>query len=86
MKIVKFHVSKDVEEKILYKHEISADALNNALEYGKLRIFNQGDGIYLAVMHYTGYISVVFRVDKNEAKVITAYPSSDSHIRKYNRK
>ena len=86
MKIVKFHVSKDVEEKILYKHKISADGLSNAFEYGKPRIFNQGDGIYLAIMHHTRYITVVFRLDKNEAKVITAYPSSDSHIRKYNRK
>ena len=86
MKNIKFYVSKDVEEKILYKHGISVDELNSALEYGNPRIFNQGDGIYLAIMHHDKYITVVFRLDKNTRNVITAYPSSDSHIGKYNRK
>ena len=86
MKISKFYVSEDVEEKILCKHGISVDELNSALEYGNPRIFNQGDEIYLTIMHHTRYITVVFRLDKSVGNVITAYSSSDSHIRKYDRK
>ena len=86
MRNIKFCVPKDVQEKILYKHGIELEELNNALEYGKPRIFNQRRGIYIAVTHHTRYITLVFRQDKNLATVITAYPSSDSHIGRYNRK
>ena len=86
MKIRRFYVSEDVEEKILYKHGISVSELNSALDYGNPKIFKQGDEIYLAITHHNRYITVVFRYDKNVGNVITAYPSSDLHIRKYNRK
>ncbi len=86
MRNIKFCVPKDVEEKILYKHGIGLEELNNALEYGNLRIFNQGQGIYIAISRHTRYITIVFTRDKNLATVITAYPSSDPHIRRYNRK
>ena len=86
MKSIKFYVPKDIEEKVLYKHGISINELNNALEYGNPRIFNQGHGIYIAITHYIRYITVVFRQDTNTAPIITAYPSSDSHIRRYNKK
>ena len=86
MKNIKFCVPKDAEEKILYKHGISIDELNNALEYGNTRVFRQVYGIYIAITHHARYITIVFRLDKNMANVITAYQSSDSHIKRYSRK
>ena len=86
MKNIKFCVPKDIEEKILHKHGIDLEELNNALEYGNPRIFNQGQGIYIAITHHIRYITIVFRQDKKLANVITAYPSSDYHIRRYNKK
>ena len=42
MRNIKFCVPKDIEEKILYKHGIELDELNDALEYGNPKILNQG--------------------------------------------
>ena len=86
MRNIKFCVPKDIEEKILYKHGIELDELNKALEYGNPKILNQGERIYMAITHHMRYITIIFEYKKHIATVITAYPSSDSHIRRYNRK
>ena len=86
MRNIKFCVPKDIEEKILYKHGIELDELNDALEYGNPKILKQGERIYMAITHHTRYITIIFEYKKHIATVITAYPSSDSHIRRYNRK
>ena len=86
MKNIKLYISKDVEEKALYKHGLELEELNNALEHGNPRIFKQGHGVYIIITHYARYITFIFKKDKEEASMITAYPSSDSQIRRYNKK
>ena len=80
------YVSPNVQEKLLHKHRIEVDELKDALKYGKPKIIKQEGKIYIAITHHFRYITVVFEYDKPTANIITAYPSSESHIRRYKKK
>ena len=86
MKIQKFIVEAEIEEKILTKHGIKREEFDNALEYGNQRTFRLKDNIYMAVTHYIRYITVIFDYEPPNAKVRTAYPSGRDEISKYNKK
>ena len=87
MKNLKLDIAQDVQEKILLKHKIKIEELENALEYGNPRFFKQKGNIYFAIMHHLRYITLIFEHEKpNIAKVQTAYQSSQSHIDRYNKK
>lgn len=86
MKIEKIFVELLVQEKILCKHGITRDELENALLEGKPKFFKIRANLYMAVAHYSHYITIVFEYDKNNAVIKTAYKSSDWQIRKYSKK
>lgn len=87
MKDIKLEFTENIKEKILYKHGIKADELIDALEYGNPRFFRQEGNIYMLIMRHLRYITLIFDYKKpNIAKVITAYPSSEAQIRRYNKK
>lgn len=86
MKIDKILVQLEVQEKILWKHGITREELENALLEGKPKFFKIRANVYMAVAHYSHYITVVFEYDKNNAVVKTAYKSADWQIRKYSKK
>ncbi|HLG24967.1 MAG TPA: hypothetical protein VI564_08610 [Candidatus Nanoarchaeia archaeon] len=86
MKNLKLHISPDVQEKILYKHGIGIDELWEAIKHGKPKIIRQEDKIYISITHYVRYITMIFKYDEPIANVITAYPSSEPQINRYNKK
>ena len=86
MKNIKVCVSPDVQEKLLYKHGIGLDELKDSLIYGKPRIFRQEKKTYLAITHHLRYLTIIFEYTKPAANIITAYPSSESQIRRYKKK
>ena len=80
------YVSPNVEEKLLYKHGIELAELKDALKYGNPRFFKQEGKIYKAITHHLRYITIIFEYNKPTANIITAYPSSESQIKRYNKK
>ena len=87
MKNIKLDIAQDVQEKLLLKHRIKIEELENALEYGNPRFFKQKGNTYMAIMHHLRYITLIFEYERpNIAKVRTAYHSPQSHINRYNKK
>ena len=86
MKNMMIYASPSVQDKLLYKHRIGLDELKDALKYGKPKITKQEGKIYMAITHHLGYITVIFEYNKPFANIITAYPSSESHVRRYKKK
>ena len=86
MKNMIIYVGPDVGEKILYKHRIELDELKDTLKYGKPKFIKQEGKIYMALTHHLRYMTIIFEYNKPFANVITAYSSSESQIRKYNKK
>lgn len=86
MKIKKFLAETETQEKILYKHGIKREELENALREGKPRFFRVRDDIYMAIAEYEHYLTIIFEYDKSNAIIKTAYRSSDWQIRRYKKK
>jgi len=85
MKNIKYYLKPETEEKILHKHGIKIEELNEALKYGKPRIRKIRDNIYMTVTYYTRYITIIFEYENPNGKITTAYPSDDWQIRIYNK-
>ena len=83
MKIRKILVGKDIQEKILWKHGIKREELENALNEGNPKFFRIRDNIYMAIAHFNHYTTVIFEYDKSNAIIRTAYKSSDWQIKRY---
>ena len=86
MKIRKILVETDIQEKILWKHGVKREELENALLEGNPRFFKIRDNWYMAVTHFEYYLTIIFEYNQLNAIVKTAYKSSDWQIRRYKRK
>ena len=86
MKNLQIHLSHNVQEKVLYKHGIEVGELIGAFKYGKPKIIKLEGKNYMAITHYSRYITMIFEYNAPIANVITAYPSDESQIRRYNKK
>ena len=86
MENMQIRISHNVQEKILYKHRIGIDELKETLKYGKPKIVKLEGKEYMAITHYLRYITMIFEYNKPFANIITAYPSSESHVRRYKKK
>jgi len=86
MKNLQIHLSHDVQEKVLYKHGIEVEELIEAFKYGKPKIIKLEGKNYIAITHYLRYITMIFEYNAPIANVMTAYPSDESQIRRYNKK
>ena len=86
MKIRKILIEADIQEKILWKHGVKREELENALLEGDPRFFKIRDNLYMAVTHYEHYLTIIFEYNQLNAIVKTAYKSSDWQIRRYKRK
>tara|TARA_Y100000310_G_C20433263_1_gene692507 strand:+ start:546 stop:806 length:261 start_codon:yes stop_codon:yes gene_type:complete len=86
MKNITLDISEDVQTKITYKHGITLDELKTSLLYGKPKVFKLKGEVHVALTHFHRYITIIFDRDGNQAKVRTAFPSSEEQIRRYKRK
>ena len=85
MKIRKVLIDDIAQQKIL-EHGLKREEVENALLKGKPKFSKDRYGRYLALTRHNRYITVVFEYANFNADVITAYKSSDWHIRRYKRK
>ncbi len=86
MKIKKILVETEIQEKILYKHGIKREELENALLEGKPKFIRIRDNWYMAIAHHNQYITAIFEHEQQTATIKTAYKSSDWQISRYKRK
>ena len=86
MIIKKVVVEKEIKNKIFDKHGIYTEEIKNGLFYGKPIFYRTKDERYMAVTNYHRYITLIFIYEKNNAHIITAYPSSKWQIKLYKKK
>lgn len=86
MKIAKILIEVDIQEKILTKHGIHREELEEALLNGKPRFFVIRGNLYFGFTHLHRYITIVIEYDAPCAIIKTAYPSSDWQIKRYRKK
>ena len=86
MKIEKVIVSKNRSEKIFKKHNVTIEKIEEILLNDNPIYFRTRDNKYLSVGRFDEYITIIFRKEKNNANIITAYQSSKWQIKLYKRK
>lgn len=86
MKIKKILVETEIQKKILYKHGIKREELENVLLEGKPKFIRIRDNLYMAITHYHEYITAIFEYKQQTATIKTVYKSSDWQINRYKRK
>jgi len=87
MKVDEILVEPEIQEKILWKHRVGREELENALLEGNPKVIGRKDNRYKVVTHHTRYITVIFDYEKHNIAIVkTAYPSDDSQIRRYKKK
>ncbi len=85
MKITKIVIEKEIERKILYKHNITLFEIEEAI-FTSPYILKSRDNRYMAINWVQKYITIIFELIKDIAFIITAYPSSDSQRKLYKHK
>lgn len=85
MKISKVIIKEKIEEKILYKHNITVFEIEQAF-FSDPYISKTREGRFIAINWFHKYITIIFEIEKDTAYVITAYPSSNSQRKLYKRK
>ena len=86
MRIQKELIEENIEEKVNKKHGIYRKEIENALFEGKPIFFRTKEGKYVAIGHKEKYLTIVFLYEKQMAKVITAYSSSEWQMKLYKRR
>lgn len=86
MRIQKILVETEIQEKILHKHGIRREELENALIEGKPKFIKIRDSLYMGITHYNEYITAIFEYEGQTATIKTAYKSSEWQIDRYKRK
>lgn len=86
MKFDDIIIEDKVKEKILSKHGVTAEEVQNSLLEGKPFVLKTKDGRYLAITHWQRYITVILEMGNAITAVVTAYPSSDAQKRLYKKK
>ena len=85
MKIKEVVIKKEIEGKIFYKHNLTPFEIEEAL-FNNPYITKTRDGRYFAINWVYGYITIIFEFERGRAKIITAYPSSNSQRKLFKRK
>lgn len=83
MQIVDVYLGQEIEEKILTKHGVLREEVEEMLLADEPRYFRTRKGRYSAVGITNRFITVIFEYSNGLAKVITAYCSSNTQIRRY---
>lgn len=85
MRISDVLIEDKIKEKILNKHNVGADEIEEVIFSNPL-ILKSKENRYIAVGHHQRYLTVIFEVHKNTAFIITAYPSTETQIQLYKQK
>jgi len=85
MKISEILIEDKIKEKILYKHNIRASEIREALLNNPL-VLKISNNRYIGIGNAQSVITVIFEMIKNTAFIITSYSSSDAQRKLYKRK
>ena len=86
MRIVDVYLGQEIEEKILAKHSVLREEIEETLLADEPKYFKARRGRYLAIGFLKRFISAVYENRSGIAMIITAYPSSNWQISLYKRK
>jgi len=78
-------IEDKVKEKILEKHNVTAFEIENVLLSNPL-VLKAKQNRYLAIGLYHRYLTLIFEYSKKTANIITAYPSSEWHVKLFKEK
>ncbi len=82
MRIENIIIGKLTIEKILDKHNVDIKEIKAVL-LEKPLIMKSKYKRYMAVGYYHRYLTVIFEYEDKQAKIVTAYPSSEAQIKRY---
>ena len=85
MKISEILIEDIIKEKILYKHNINAYEIKEAMFNNPL-ILRIKDKRYIAIGNAQRIITIIFEMIKDTAFIVTSYPSSDAQRKLYKRR
>lgn len=86
MNIEKIIIKKSLREKILNKHNIERTQIEYTIFEGNPIYLKTKNNNYLCIGNKYEYITIIFKKEKNNAIIITAYPSSKWQVKLYKRK
>ena len=78
-------IEDKVKEKILEKHNVTADEIKKILS-GKVLVLKTHSKRYIAIGFGYRYLAIVFEYNNKIANIITAYPASKWQIKLYKNK
>lgn len=78
-------IEDNVKEKILEKHNVTADEIQNVMA-GKILVLKTHSKRYTALGLSYRYLTIVFEYENRTASIITAYPSSKWQTKLYKNK
>ena len=86
MYLKKVMLKEGVRNKIFNKHDIDRIDIEQTIFEGDPFYLRISKNKYLGIGNKYKYITIIFRKEKSNAKIITAYQSSRWQIRLYKRK
>ena len=86
MRLKKVLIELKIQEKINKKHGIHRKEIEDALFEGNPLFFKTTEQKYIALTHKDRYMTIIFTHNKDIAKIITAYRSSNWQIKLYKKK
>jgi len=78
-------IEDKIKEKILEKHNVTAEEMKNILLQNPL-VLRTKKKRYLAIGFDRRYLTIVFKYSRSTANIVTAYPSSRWQINLYKNK
>ena len=78
-------IEDKIKEKILEKHNVTAEEMKNILLQNPL-VLRTKKKRYLAIGFDRRYLTIVFEYSRSTANIVTAYPSSRWQINLYKNK
>jgi len=79
-------IKPSIEIKIFNKHGITIDEIEKVLTEDKPYFAKSKESRYISIGIWSRHITIIFEYYKNEAEIITAYPSPKWQISLYKRK
>jgi uncharacterized DUF497 family protein len=78
-------IEDKVKEKILSKHNVTANEVVNVL-LSKPLVLKTKLERYIAIGHFHRYLTIIFDKKEKSTNIVTAYQSSEAQIKLYKRK
>ncbi|MEK6963739.1 MAG: hypothetical protein AABX70_04885 [Nanoarchaeota archaeon] len=85
MLIKKALIERTIAEKIFIKHGVKTEEIEWALLRNEPKFFRAKESRYLCLAKTNRHITIIFVYEKENAKIITAYPSSNWQVKLYKR-